>query len=269
MIRVINCDNVNCCYGNKILLRDLNFSIEKGSFVSVIGNNGSGKSTLVKILGGLIPYNGYINVNGYSLDKSNIYNIRKSVKIILGDMDNYFVGNTVLDELVVSLENMGESRSDIKRKLDNIVKEFELDNILERNIYDLTNSERQIVSVASALIQDIDILIMDDCLNQLNVKDKSRILDIISDYKKKKKLTVIMVTHDMESVLYSDRIMVLNDGKLVMDGSAVSILKQRDKLLELGIGSTFVVDLSVKLLEKGVVNHVYLDMRKLVDRLWK
>lgn len=269
MIRVINFDNVNCCYGNKILVRDLSFSIEKGSFVSVIGSNGSGKSTLVKILGGLIPYNGYINVNGYCLDNNNISNIRKRVKVILCDMDNYFVGNTVLDELVVNLENMGESRDRIKIKLDNIVKQFKLESILDKNVYDLTNSERQIVSVASALIGNVDILVMDDCLNQLNVSDKSFVLDIIKDYQKKRKLTVVMVTHDMESVLYSDRVIVLDKGMIIMDGSTVSVLKQRDKLLELGIGSTFVVDLSVKLLEMGIVSHIYLDMRKLVDRLWK
>lgn len=269
MIRVINFDNVNCCCGNKILLRNLNFSVEKGSFVSIVGETGSGKSTLVKVMAGLLPYNGYININGYCLDSDNIYNIRKNVRVVFGDMDSYFVGNTVYEELDVGLENMGTAREKIKKDIDKVVKEFGLESIVSKEIVSLTNSEKQMVSLASALVCNPSILIMDDCLNKLSSLELKRVLDIICDYRKKKKLTVIMVTHNMESVLCGNRVIVLNDGKVVMDGSTVSVLKQRDKLVKFGVGSTFCADMSIKLLNKGVINHIYLDMEKLVDRLWK
>lgn len=269
MMRIINFDNVSYTVGNNILLRELNFSIEKGSFVSVIGNNGSGKSTLVKILAGLIDYNGYVNINGYCLDKNNIYDIRKNMGVILDDINGYFVFDNVYDVLAVGLENLGFNDNEIKIKIDNIVKLFGIEDIIDKDIYSLTNSERQIVKVASVISRDVQILVMDDCLNQLSVSDKRKVLGIIRDYKKKKKMTVIMVTHDMEDVLYSDRVMVLNKGLLVMDGSSVSVLKQVDKLNKFGIGSTFAVDLSSRLINRGIVNHVYLDMKRLVDRLWK
>lgn len=269
MRHIINFDNVSYVRNGKFILNELTFSIEKGTFVSIIGGNGSGKSTLVKVLAGLVSYDGYININGYSLNSDNIKNVRKKVGVVLSDMDNFLIGETVSDELVISLENLGKDSDYVARRLNDIANMFNIYNILNKNIRDLTNSEKQMVFIASALISLPDILIIDDCMHQLLVKDRRLVLEILKKYKKEKNMTIIMITHDMEDIMDSDRIIVMDKGKIVMDGTVVSVFKKYSKLFNLGIKVPFVIDLSLRLMNKGVLSHVYLDMGKLVDDLWK
>lgn len=269
MIRVINLDSVSCVRDGNVILDNLNFDIEKGSFVSIIGSNGSGKSTLVKVLAGIFEYNGYININGYSLNNSNIGEIRKKVSVVLDDMDNMFIGETVCDELAVSLNNLGEDELYIGKRVMEVARLFEIEDILNKSVMDITNSQRQKVFIAEALMSYPDIVIIDDCMHQLCTYDKKLVFKILNKYKKEKKLTIIMVSHDMEDVINSDRVIVMNKGRVAMDGSAVSVFKEKDKLFKLGIKIPFVIELSLRLMDKGIVNHVYLDMRKLVDDIWK
>lgn len=269
MVRIINCDSVSLVKDGKIVLDNLTFSVEKGSFVSIVGNNGSGKSSLINVLAGIQSYNGYININGYSLEKNNMNEIRKSISVVLSNMDNLFIQETVLDELIFSLKNIGKDEKFMKNQLDQIINIFGLKNILNKSPFELNNSQRQMLIIACALISSPDVLIMDECMHQLSVKDKRLVLDILNSYRKKRKITIIMSVNDIEDVVYSDRIIVLDNGRIIMDGSNVSVLKNQDKMLELGIGLPFVMNLSLKLMKRGIVSHVYLDMRKMVDDIWK
>lgn len=269
MRKIVNVSDVSYAKGGKIILDKLNFDIEKGTFVSIIGSNGSGKSMLVKVLAGLVDYNGYININGYSLDKYNLGEIRNKVSIVLSDIYNCLLGEKVSNDLVIGLENKAMNREEMKKRLDIIVEEFGLDRVLYKESKELTNSERELVYIASSLISYPDILILDDCMSQLSVSDKNKVFDILLKYKKEKKLTIIMITHNMEDVIYSDRVMVMDSGSIVMDGSVIKVFKQKSKLNELGVGVPFVIDLSLRFMDLGIVNHIYLDMRKLVDDIWK
>ena len=269
MDNIIIFDGVSYALDGKIILNNLNFDIKRGSFVSLIGGMGSGKSTIVNILAGIIPYNGYIAINGFYLNKDNISDIRKCISVVLDDVNNLFVNEIVCDELSVGLNNLGVSSISISKKVIDIAKLFKIEDILNSSVYNITNSQRIKVFLASSLVTNPSVLIIDDCLHQLSVSDRKLVFDILKDYNKKKKLTIIMVTHNMEDVLFSDRILVLNKGKLVLDGTVLNVFKQKDKLYEYGIGVPFIIDLSIRLMKKNVINHVYLDMRKLVDDLWK
>lgn len=269
MVRIINLDGVSLAKNGKVVLNNLSFSVEKGSFVSIIGGNGSGKSSLINVLSGVEDYNGYININGYSLDEDNIGEIRKNVSVLLSGMDSQFIQETVMDELVFSLENLGWDKELIKKRLDEIVKIFDMRNILNVSPWELNNSQRQKLLIACALISSPDILIIDGCMHQLSVRDKAFIFDILNGYKKNKKLTVIMSLNNIEDAVNFDRVVVLDKGKIVMDGSTISVLKNKSKLYELGVGLPFVMDFSLRLMDKGIVNHVYLDIRKLVDDIWR
>ena len=172
MIRIINLDDVSYAKNGKIILDKVSFEIEKGSFVSIVGSNGSGKSTLVKIFAGLINYSGYININGSVLERNTIREIKKNVGIVLSDMDNFLIGNTVGDEFAIALDNNGFDRDVSIKKIKDMVEEFNLHNIIEEDVRNLSNSDKEMVSILSVLITNPDIIILDDCMHQLSCYSK-------------------------------------------------------------------------------------------------
>ena len=269
MDNVINFDGVSYAKDGKIILKNLTFDIKEGSIVSIVGANGSGKSTLINILAGITSYNGYIAINGYYLNKRNMKDIRNVTSVLFDDINNLPVGEFVSDELSIGLNNLGEDELKISKKVIDIAKKFKIDKILNNGVFNISNSERVKMFIASALITNPSVLIMDDCLHQLSVSDKKLVLDILKNYNKEKKLTIVMVTNNMDDTCISDRIIVLSKGSVVMDGTPLNVFKQRDKLLSYGVNVPFVIDLSLKLMDKKIVNHVYVDMGKLVDDLWK
>ena len=269
MIGIINLDSVNCVKDGRIILDNLSFSISKGTFVSIVGANGSGKSVFLKILAGICTYNGYINVNGYYLDKSNIDVIRKNVSVVFDDIDGSIIDDTVYDNLVMELLHMNKDKKYIDKRVEEICSLFGIRDILYRNMNLLSNSERQKVLIASSLISKPDILLLDDCMHQMSNKDRKDIIDILNKIKKKEGLTIIMATHNTEDVMFTDRVMVLDRGKITLDGTPTSIFKRRDILDKCGVSIPFVIDLSLRLVDKGIIKHVYFDVRKLVDAVWK
>jgi energy-coupling factor transport system ATP-binding protein len=267
-MKIINLDSVNFIRDSKIILKDLSFDIEKGTFVSIIGSNGSGKSTLINLLYGLGDYEGYINVDGFIMDENNINNIRANVSIVSGDNDSFVFGK-VIDELVIPLENMGYEREKIEKRVSYIVSLFCLSNILYKSVNEISNSKRQLVLIAQALISNSDIILLDDCMHQMDDSDKKLVFEILEKYKKERKTTILMTTHNMEDVMVSDMVIVLDKGNIVMDGSVISVFKRREELSSIGVGIPFVIDLSLRLIKKKVIKHIYVDMRKLVDDIWK
>lgn len=269
MERVINFDGVSFVSNGKIILNDLTFAVERGSIVSIVGKNGSGKSTLINVMAGLLDYNGYIDINGYYLKKDNMLNIRRFVSVLFDDINNLPVGEFVSDELSIGLNNLGFDELKISKMVMDIAKKFKINNILNNSVFNISNSDRVKMFIASALVTSPNILIMDDCFHQLSVSDKELVFSILNDYNKNKKMTIIMVNSNMEDTCISDRVIVLDKGSIVMDGTPLSVFKNRDDLLSYGIKVPFVIDLSIKLMKKNIIDHVYIDMRKLVDDIWK
>lgn len=269
MFNVIQMDEVSCMKDEVMILKNLSFQVKRGEFISIVGANGSGKSTLVKVLAGLESYEGYATICDYSIHNRNINEIRKHIGVILSDMDNYMFGETVIEELVVRLENLNKSKKYIDERLKYIVNLFQIEDILYYDLRRISNSDYVKVSVAACLMMEPSILVMDDCLHQLSVKDRALVLGILKKLNQEDKLTILMVTHDMENVMYSDRILVLDKGSIYKDGTIRKVLRNRIELRNVGVDVPFLVDLSLNLMEEDVINHIYLDMGKLVDDIWK
>lgn len=266
-MNIISLDNVNVTKNSSIILKNLNLDIERGKLISIIGSNGSGKSTFINFLYGYYQYEGYVEINGYYLNKKNVSKIRRTVSIINGD-DYGFIYRRVIDELVFPLENIGMKESEIQKKIKAIVSLFKLEKFLYSSVNNISNSKRQVVMFAQALITDPDILLVDDAMHQMDMKDKELIFKILNMYKKNN-TTILMSTHDVEDTLNSDKIIVMDKGSIILVGSVISIYKNREKLKKIGIGIPFVIDLSLRLIDKGIIKYVYKDMRKLVDSIWK
>lgn len=269
MENIINLDGVSTSIKNKLILDDISFSIKKGEIVSIIGSNGSGKSTLINVLSTVLGYTGYIDIAGYYLTKENLNIIREKVSVVFDDINNVSVTGSVSDEIAVGLNNLGIEEFSISKRVVDIAKEFRIFNILNSSVSNVSNSDKVKVFLAAALISNPDVIFIDDCLHQLSVRDKNLVFDILKKYNKINKLTIVMVTHNMDDTLFSNRIIVLDKGKMILDGTPRKVFRNKEQLSNCGIELPFLVDLSLKLMDKGVVDHIYSDMGKLVDDIWK
>lgn len=265
---MIKITNLNFNYKSKQLFNGLNMEIEKGKITSIIGPNGSGKSTLVKILVGLYRYNGKIEINSIPLLKDNRKEIRKSIGVVFTNPDNQFVAETVMDDIAFTLENMNYKKENIRKKIEEITKYLGIYDILEYNPHDLNSNQKQLVSLASALVHEPKILLLDEALTMLDPFDKENILNILKELNSKG-LTILNISHDIEDTLISDKIYVLDKGKIVLSGTKEEVYKEEDKLHNLGFELPFMVELSNRLMFYDLIDHVIYDMEEMVDILWK
>lgn len=264
---IIKIDKLCFRYKSKVVFNNLDLKIKKGSFVSIIGPNGSGKTTLIRILTGLIKYDGYINIDGYNLNSFYLKDIRRKIGVVFDNPDNHFVSETVIDDLAFSLENLQYDKEDITNAINEVSKIFKLENILYSEPRSLTNSEKQRVAIASSLIFNPKILILDEALHQLTPSDKKDVLEILKKYQKERNLTIIMITHNLENTLYSDRIVVLNNGNIYLDGSVKDVYSS-NKINSLKLDLPFVIKLSNKLISEHIINKVYTNTIDLMEDLW-
>ena len=265
---MITIRNLTFKYRAKDMFDNVDMDIEKGKITSIIGPNGSGKSTLVKILVGLYRYNGKIEINNIPLLKDNRKEIRKSIGIVFTNPDNQFVAETVMDDIAFTLENMNYKKIDIRKKIEEVSKYLGIYDILECNPHDLNSNQKQLVSLASALVHDPKILILDEALTMLDPYDKEKILKILKELNNKG-LTILNISHDIEDTLISDKIYVLDKGKIVLSGTKEEVYKEEDKLHKLGFELPFMVELSNRLMFYDLIDHVIYDMEEMVDILWK
>lgn len=265
---------------NSVSIKDLEFSyldnaifeglstyIESNSFVSIIGNNGSGKSTLLKVIAGILEYKGEVIIDNNIVTKENKYDIKKYIGFIDGDIDNYFVSDNVIVDLVFALENLGLSKEVIAEKLDNIISLFRLGDIKDKNISDLNKKEKIILAVSCSLIYNPRILLLDEVFGNLDRTSRTEIFKLLKDYKSKNNLTIIMVTHDMEDTLYSDKIIVMDNGKIVRYDSVINIYKDKCLVDRYNINIPFVIELSMLLKSHGIIEDIYTDIDKLMEEL--
>lgn len=265
---MINIKKLGFKYRQKEIFNDLDMIIEKGKITSIIGPNGCGKSTLVKILVGLYRYTGNIVICDIPLLKDNRKAIRKKIGVVFTNPDNQFVAETVIDDIAFTLENMNYKKIDISRKIEEVTKYLGIYDILEANPHDLNSNQKQLVSLASALVHDPDILILDESLTLLDPLEKNRVLDILKDLNKNG-LTILNISHDIEDTLISDMIYVMNEGKIVLKGSKEEVYKEEKLLKSLGFKLPFMVELSNRLMFYDLIDHVIYDMKEMVDVLWK
>ena len=268
MDNIIQIKDLNFTYQDKVIFKNLNLNIKKNSFVSIIGPNGSGKSTLIRILSGLNSYDGYITINGHYLNKENIKIIRRTLGVVFDNPDNQFIGQTVIDDLAFNLENLSYSKEEINKEISYIAKLFKIEKILLSEPSNLNNSTKQKVAIASALIHKPKILMLDESLHQLDNKDKKIVFKALERYKKEHDLTIILITHNQEDTILSDRIIVIDKQKIILDGKVEEVYTKEKILYNLGIEIPFIIKLSINLKLYDLIDEIYLDKDKLVNKLW-
>lgn len=269
MKNIIELKNINFRYGKKELFKNLNLEIERGTFTTIIGTNGSGKSTLIRIILGLLVADGEIKINNLELNHKNLKKIISKIGVVLENPDDQFVAETVMDDIAFSLENMNVDKKEIKSRVNKIAKFIGIEDILEREPHSLSGGQKQLVALASALVTDPDILILDEALTMIDLEIREKIYKILEQVNKINKITIINVTHDMDEILYGDNLIVIDNGHIVLNGPKEYVLLEEKTFNKLGLKLPFVVELSTKLQYYGLIDHLIFDMEELVDIIWK
>lgn len=264
---IIKVKNMSFRYDSDYIFKDFDLDIDPESFVCIIGKNGSGKSTLAKILIGLYQAYGYITIDGYLLNNFYLKKIRRIFSVCFDNADDHLIGETVKDDLAFSLENLEYAKDEIENSIASIAKKFKLESILEKSPDELNSSEKEKLAIASSLIHNPKILLLDESIHKLTSSDKKLVFKILKEYQREQKLTVILITHNLEDTLYADRIIVLDKGNIVLDDTKENIYGD-DKLEKLGFKLPFIVKLSHNLMLYNLIDKIYFDEKELVNKLW-
>ena len=222
---------------SEVVLDNLSFTIEDGTMTAIIGHNGSGKSTIAKLIMGLLePISGEIYINDELLTIDNLDELRSKMGIIFQNPDNQFVGATVQDDMAFGLENHLVERNEIKRRIEKYSHLVNMHEVLEKNPENLSGGQKQRVAIGGVLAMETDLIIFDESTSMLDPKGTKEINETIKNLKiKTKDKTIISITHELEEALYADRILVLNKGQIVLDGTPVEVLSKKDILEASGL----------------------------------
>lgn len=269
MKKIISLENIDFKYNDKKIFDNLSLEIKEGSFVSLIGPNGSGKSTLIRILLGFIKTSGKVIIDGLEMNHENLKKIIKKIGVVFENPDDQFVAETVMDDIAFSLENMQVNPKEIKKRVIEVAKYVGIEHILEREPHTLSGGEKQLVSLAAALITEPKILILDEALTMIDLDIREKIYNILKEINKEKGITIINVTQEMDEVLYGDTIIMINDGDLILNGPTKKVLEEERTFNKMGLSLPFMAELSIKLKYYGLVDEIILDMDEMVEKIWK
>jgi energy-coupling factor transport system ATP-binding protein len=268
MDNIIMIRNLSFKYDDLLIFDHFNLDIKRGTWTNIIGPNGSGKSTLIKIILGLFPFEGSIDINGYILTKETIKEIRSHIGVVLENPDSQFVSETVIDEIVFKIENLGYEKKKIKEHLDLVVDMLNIKHLLNKEPSKLSNGEKQLIALASAIINNPKIIILDEALTKIDKISRDKILNVLLELNKQG-TTIINITHDAEELYVGDNILILNEGQVVLHDKKEIVLKEEKKFNELGLELPFMASLSLKLKYYDLIDDLILDMNEMVDKLWK
>ncbi len=266
---ILNINNLTFRYKNKFIFDNFDLEVERGSWVTIAGPNGAGKTTLVKILAGLEKSYADITIFNKPLNKKNMYDIRREIGFVFDNPDNFFACETVEDELAFSLENLGVFPNTIKKKIKDVAKILKLDDLLKENPCDLSGGEKQKVALATALMLEPRILVLDEALLMIDVKERDEILKTLKEYNKQKRVTILSFTHNLEEAIYSDRLIILNKGVITIDGAFPEVFSEERVMRKIGLEVPFAIELSEKLKVYNIIDHMELDLERLVSLIWK
>ena len=255
--------------GSNKVIDDISFSVEKGTFVSVLGHNGSGKSTLAKLIVGLLEKeSGQIFFNDVEIDDKNLRDLQTKTSLIFQNPDNQFVGSTVEDDIAFGLENRCFPHDQMQAEIEHFADSVNMLDHLKKEPINLSGGQKQRVALAGALILRPEILILDEATSMLDPKGKSTVRRVIDRiHKENKELTIISITHDIDEALLSDKVLILSTGKLVKEGKPQDILRDESALLEVKLDMPFVYKLEKELKEIGINSNAE-NIDQLVEDIW-
>lgn len=249
----------------------ISFTIEKGSFTAIIGQNGSGKSTLAKNMNGLlIPTQGKIYVDGMDTSlEENLWPVRQRVGMVFQNPDNQIVSAIVEDDVAFGPENLGIEPEEIRRRVDGALESVEMNEYRKKAPHLLSGGQKQRIAIAGAIAMEPDCIVFDEPTAMLDPRGRQEVLKVIRRMNEKG-ITTILITHFMEEAASADKVIVMDSGSIVMEGTPKEIFKRGTELIELGLGVPAPVELAMELRKRGFdIPEDIQTTDRLVERLTK
>ena len=251
MDNIIELTNVSYLYDeesepNKKALDSLSLTIKKGEFVGIIGHNGSGKSTLAKLLNGLLlPNEGDVIVLGMNTkDESSIIKIRQNVGMVFQNPDNQMVATIVEEDVAFGAENLGIEPSEIRRLVDESLKTVGMYEFKDKKPHQLSGGQKQRIAIAGVLAMRPNCIIFDESTAMLDPIGRNEVLETMLRLNKQDGVTIIFITHYMEEIVHADRIVIMEKGNTVMQGTPREIFSDTEKLKQLRLNVPEIVELA-------------------------
>lgn len=240
-MKKINVEKLKFSYDKEIdAIKEVSFSIEEGSYTTIIGHNGSGKSTIAKLMIGLLEADhGTITIDGLTLDEAHVYEIRDRIGIVFQNPDNQFIGATVADDIAFGLENHQVPSERMQEIINEYAARVNMSKFLQSEPTKLSGGQKQRVAIAGVLAMKPQILIFDEATSMLDPQGKAEINALIQDIHKESNITIISITHDIEEVSHSDHVIVMDQGHVVMDGKPDEVLRHEQELIDLQLDIPF------------------------------
>ena len=228
--------------------------VERGSFVAVLGHNGSGKSTLAKLMNALfLPTEGRVLVCGMdTLTEERVWNIRRHAGMVFQNPDNQIVANVVREDVAFGLENLGVPQDEMVRRVEAALSAVRMSEFAETAPHMLSGGQKQRVAIAGALAMEPELIIMDEATAMLDPSGRAEVLATVRKLNREKGMTVVWITHFMEEAAVADRLVVMNDGSVALEGTPRQVFSRVEEIKALGLDVPPMAELAQTLRERGM-----------------
>ncbi|MBQ8027536.1 MAG: energy-coupling factor transporter ATPase [Clostridia bacterium] len=277
MSKIIEFENVSFRYESDdedqllpLAVSEVTLGIEQGSFVAILGHNGSGKSTLAKLTNAInIPESGKVFVNGMDTsDEAHTDDIRKTVGMVFQNPDNQIVATIVEDDVAFGPENLGVEPSEIRKRVDNALKAVDMYDYRESEPHKLSGGQKQRVAIAGVIAMQTKCIVLDEPTAMLDPNGRREVISTIKRLNKEMGITVVLVTHYMDEAVQADRVVVMDNGRIIMDGTPKAVFSDADKLIKVGLDIPQATQLARSLMAEGIeIRTDLLDENEFVDAI--
>ena len=232
---------------------DLDFRVEEGSFVAVLGSNGCGKSTLAKHFNAiLLPSGGKVYVCGYdTTDEDKLIAIRRNVGMVFQNPDNQIVANVVEEDVAFGPENLGISSAEIRRRVDQALAQVGMSEYAQHAPHLLSGGQKQRIAIAGIIAMEPRCIVLDEPTAMLDPRGRRGVMDTITKLNREKKITVVLITHHMDEAAQAQRVVVMHQGGIAADGTPKAVFSQVELLHSLGLAAPETVELCWRLNQEG------------------
>lgn len=240
---IIEVNNVEFLYedteekGGSRVLKDVSLKVKKGEFLAVLGHNGSGKSTLAKHMNAiLVPEKGSVFVDGIDTrDESRLFDIRQKVGMVFQNPDNQLVATIVEEDVAFAPENIGLPQREIRERVDYALDAVNMTEFKEHAPHMLSGGQKQRIAIAGVISMKPDVLVMDEPTAMLDPSGRREIMETVKKLNRDEGMTIVMITHFMEEAAQADRVVVIDHGKIIIEGTPKEVFCRVDELKKIGL----------------------------------
>lgn len=259
---IIRTENLSFSYEEEAaddlyVLKNVNMEIERGQFVAVLGHNGSGKSTLAKLLNTILtPTSGKVWIDGIDISNEDIseddmYAVRRKIGMVFQNPDNQLVATVVEEDIAFGPENLGIEPGEIRKRVDEALETVGMTEYAKMSPHQLSGGQKQRIAIAGIIAMLPECIVFDESTAMLDPSGRKEVMETIKKLNREKGITILHITHNMEEAIDADRVIVINEGEVYLDGTPKQVFSQVEKLHKAGLDVPQVTELFYELRERG------------------